>query len=56
MFKTILFDIRFGYSARAFVPQFLILDLNVDKDARPLWSLSKIFQILAPKEVSFLVL
>ena len=33
------------------VSQFLILDLNVDKDVSSLYSLGNIFQILAPKEV-----
>ena len=33
------------------VSQFLILDLNVDKDVSSFYSLGKIFQILAPKEV-----
>ena len=37
------------------VSQFLIPDLNVDKDVSSLWSLGKIFQILAPKEVIVLV-
>ena len=33
------------------VSQFLILDINVDKDVSSLYSLGKIFQILALKEV-----
>ena len=33
------------------VSQFLILELNVDKDVGSLESLGKIFQILTPKEV-----
>ena len=33
------------------VPQYLILDLNIDKDLSSLQLLGKIFQILAPKKV-----
>ena len=37
------------------ISQFLLLDLNVDKDVSSLYSLAKIFKSLALKEVTDLV-